>query len=653
MCGIAGILNFDGSPVEETLLRQMNQVQRHRGPDDEGIYLDPNFPVGLGHRRLSIIDLSPAGHQPMSFGDRYWITYNGEIYNYLELRQELKQWGYQFRSHTDTEVILAAYTEWGSECLNRFNGMWAFAIWDTKERRLFCTRDRFGIKPFYYFWNERQFVFASEIKALIQYLRKSHRGEVVANDTTIADYLLGLRLDAGEETFFRNIHRLPAAHFLLLSDRQLQLRRYYSLAPTLQEQPENRSDAIAKFRELFTDAVRFRLRSDVPVGSCLSGGIDSSSIVCTVNRLLFTSEQPDQAAVANQQKTFSACYRDFPQYDERSYIRAVLAQTGAAENFVFPDGKELFTELEDFVWHHDEPVSSSSTYAQWCVFRAAHEQGMKVMLDGQGADETVSGYHGAYPPFFLDLIRRLHWRQFWQELALYRGYHGYSMMGTMKNIFASWFRSALPGVLYQPLASYYLQKQRHPFFMVQPSPTSVEERVPRVWRKRGALPEYLYRLTTGSSLQSLLRYEDRNSMAFSIEARVPFLDYRLVEFAFSLPEQYKVHNGLTKAFIREGMIGVIPEQVRSRVDKVGFATPEGQWLRTVGREMVQDTFASDSFANRGYFAADKVRAAFAELLARESDLPSSTYATFWRDVNPFWRAFNVEIWLRLFVDGGR
>ena len=650
MCGIAGIIHLDGTPVERDVLVSMTRVQKHRGPDDEGIYLDSAAHIGLGHQRLSIIDLSSAGHQPMCYLGRYWIAYNGEVYNYIELRQELEQRGYSFTSQTDTEVILAAYACWGVECLQRFNGMWSLAIWDTVERQLFCARDRFGIKPFYYFWNHKRFVFATEIKAIVEYLRNTKTAEVVADDEVMSDYLLGLRLDSGEKTFFRGIHRLPPSHYLICQGEDVYQHRYYELDPARQWESANEHAGFDNFWELFSDAIRLRLRSDVPIGSCLSGGFDSSSIVCVANQLLFSNGKRNLAVVGQRQKTFSACYEGYAQYDEREYINAVLEQTAAEGHFVFPDPQQLFDELEKFVWHQDEPVGSTSQYAQWCVFRRAHEQGVKVMLDGQGADETISGYHGAYHTFFLELAQQGKWRKLKHEVQLYQQFHHHPALSTWVTLARGLLRASLSNGLHRQIVGRRLQHS-HPLFSVRPSKLIEEDEQASRWQQRGALQKYLFNMVTGSSLQSLLRYEDRNSMAFSIEARVPFLDYRLVEFVFSLPGHFKVNEGLTKVLLRETMKGIIPEKVRNRIDKIGFATPEGQWFRTSGREYIRAIFSSRSFNERRYFNATAIRDAFDRLCDNSlSNISVYNYSQFWESINPIWRALNAELWCRIFLD---
>jgi asparagine synthase (glutamine-hydrolysing) len=644
MCGIAGIIHFDGAPVEQGTLASMMHVQKHRGPDDEGIHLDPSASIGLGHRRLSIIDLSPAGHQPMCYLDRYWITYNGEVYNYIELRQELERQGYHFTSQTDTEVILAAYRHWGVNCLSRFNGMWGLAIWDAKEQVLFCARDRFGVKPFYYFSDHRRFAFASEIKAVAEYLRRTGAAPVAPNHDRVCDYLIsGGISDHTPETFFKAIYALPPAHYLEVKGGQLRIERYYALDPDHELRLSGNSAYAERFAELLTDSVRLRLRSDVPVGSCLSGGLDSSAIVCLANRLLFPDGARDIAAVRAQQKTFSSAYEEYQQYDERRYISEVLKYTNADGHYVFPSGQRLFSEdIHKLIWHQEEPFPNLSPYAQFNVFRLARESGIKVMLDGQGSDEMLAGYHGFYLFRFLDLAYQGRLAQLAHEIGQYCHLHNYSPLSAIRHVVTNAVHYSLPRS-WQRQWFEWRQPKHHPLFAVRRARVENGWEDSLRWRnQRGYLTEALYRATTKSSLIPILRYEDRNSMAFSLEARVPFLDYRLVEFLFALPGEQKVADGYTKMVQRRGMQGVMPESIVRRTDKIGFPAPDAEWFQTAGRDFVRDLFASASFAEREYFNAGAIRQAFDEFCAHSVKAGISAAQ--------IWLCVNVELWLRSFFD---
>ncbi len=387
MCAIAGLYDVAGRAVDPSVLERMVRLQAHRGPDGEGyVLLDARgreqpvalkgrltdalgasphrYTIALGHRRLAIVDLSPLGHQPMATEDgRCWVTYNGEIYNYVELREELRGKGHRFRSASDTEVLLAAYREWGEACVTRFNGMFAFAIWDGDRRRLFCARDRLGVKPFYYAWDGVRFAFASEIKGLLPVIERPS-----PNQRAVFDYLEGACLDHSEDTFFEGIRQLPPAHTLTV-ETQVTVRRYWDF-PAPGSSGLSMQDAAERFRHLFRDAVRLRLRSDVPIGTCLSGGLDSSSIVCVANDLMFVEHTVPRELIGERQKTFSSCFED-PAYDERQFIRSVVEQTGAEAHYTFPDPKELAESVSQLVWRQDEPFGSTSIFAQWNVMRLA------------------------------------------------------------------------------------------------------------------------------------------------------------------------------------------------------------------------------------------------------------------------------------------
>src|SRR5579859_3237673 len=424
MCAIIGLISTKSGIWP--YVREMANLLRHRGPDDEGYLLigegkpvcwggedtptsayaasTPYRPLNklspsaasiqpalaLGHRRLSILDLSPLGHQPMCYRDRYWIVYNGEVYNFLELRAELEAAGHRFLSHCDTEVILAAYAQWGTDCFGRFNGMWAMAIYDTQEQRLVLSRDRFGVKPLYFWQTSELFAFASEIKAFTCLPGWCAR----LNGQAVHDYLLSGLQDHSRETLFAGVFQLEPGHYAQMDCRPLQgnrpasnatdlpvkleILRWYQITPApFQGTFET---AAARLRELLMDSVRLRLRSDVPVGSCLSGGLDSSSIVCATRQLL-NAKGGDAG-----HKTFSAC-SEIERYDERRFIKQVVEATGVEPYYVFPAADGLIAEMDKVIWHQDEPFAGTSIYAQWCVFSSAAQQRMKVMLDGQGADE--------------------------------------------------------------------------------------------------------------------------------------------------------------------------------------------------------------------------------------------------------------------------
>jgi len=589
VCGIAGIVSRDREALGA--VAAMMQALRHRGPDDEGYLLADSgaaracahrgtdtaagidasplpslAPEGsdlaLGHRRLAIIDLSPGGHGPMPSADRMlWITYNGEVYNYLELRDELLARGHVFQTASDTEVLLAAYAEWGEDALAHLNGMFAFAIYDVRRRVLFAARDRFGVKPFFYHHaGPGLFAFASEIKGLLAHPRVPG----VVHEPTLAGFLTRGQLDEGTQTFFEGIRSLPAAHRLTLDLRTgaLALSRWYDIPAA-----EARAADPEAFRALLEDAVRLRLRSDVDVGTCLSGGLDSSSLVALTARL----RQGDRG-----RRAFSILY-DEPGMIERPFVQSVVAATGVEAHETSASAADLLADLPALIRHQDEPIPSAGPFSHWRVMRLAHEHGMKVLLDGQGADEILAGYPYQLGPFFGEVAGRAGlWRAVGEARAASRvtgrplAFH----LGLL-----AYQRLPLPSALRRLAVGRFSTHTHVPAAMLEPAlaaqvPAQAGERhVPRATLREERLANLWQ-----TSLPALLRYEDRNSMAFGIEARTPFLDYRLVEHAMALPAEALVKGGWSKAILRDAMRGVLPEDVRLRRDKLGFTTPEKRWL---------------------------------------------------------------------------
>jgi len=604
MCGISGILNINQKPISVELLQRMANSIRHRGPDDEAFLLvntstgkiehrhgDDTIPeiksvtrhvldssdispnLGFGYRRLSILDLSPSGHQPMSSSDgSHWIEFNGEVYNYLEIREELVKKGYKFKSGSDTEVVLNSYLEWGYDCLNKFNGMWSFVIWDNIKKALFCARDRFGVKPFYYYKDDNKFIFASEIKAILQdssIIRK-------LNEPLVYDYFALNLIDHTDETFFNNIIGLPPAHYLILKDSNISIHQYYSLSYddnySVFNEEELRKHS-NKLKELLFDSIKLRFRSDVPVGSCLSGGLDSSSIVCIGNELLRSNGLDKKDIIGDKQKTFSAVYHD-EKVSEKKYVEKIVDKTGVADYYVYPDSDNFGREVDKLIYQQDEPFLSTSMYAQWNVMRLARENGVTVLLDGQGGDEIFAGYEWHLPVFHAELAKKMKLKSYFVELHGISSLRNRSLLKTGINSIVKMIKPAIPlslRMLDRPQMNIFNQdfiaKYKDREFLFQKSDSNLQKR--------------LYEEETKYNLRQLLRYEDRNSMAFSIEARVPFIDYRLVEYALSIPTVYKIHNGWTKYILRSAMNGILPESIQWRKDKMGFVTPEKQWLSNI------------------------------------------------------------------------
>jgi asparagine synthase (glutamine-hydrolysing) len=585
MCGIAGVYNNN----DDSLIKRMTGLMGHRGPDDEGFFEDDK--IALGHRRLSIIDLSARGHQPME-RDNLVIVYNGEIYNYIELRKELERKGYVFSSGTDTEVILFAFKEWGKDCLSKFNGMWAFAIWDKEKKELFCSRDRYGIKPFYYYFNGSVFAFSSELRPLLLFRKEP-------NEKAIFEYLTAELADYSSQTFFEGIKQLEPASYLFLKDNSIKKGKYYEIRPnfSLGVFSEKKAKEYAEeFLELLEDSVRLRLRSDVETGSCLSGGLDSSTIVSLINKLKKETGQ----------KTFSF-YSNDPAIDERKYIKEILKDKNIDSYYVYCSGKDFWPEIQKVVQDQEEPFKSTSVYAQWKVMELANKNNVKVLLDGQGADELF-GYPEQAASFFN--------QSFLKARALPR-------------INGSWLRFFLPSSFI-----YYLRKKRiEELNFLKPALEKKYKYSERMSRSsRVNFQQALLEGMTDCGLKRLLRYEDKDSMAFSIESRIPFLDFRVVDFIFSLPAVYKFHNGFTKYLLRRACKGIIPEDVRLRKNKLGFAVPEEKWL-SENRANILDIFKGRDFCSSVY--ADK-----SKIIRKLEDKNSA--------ISGLWRFINLELWLRKF-----
>jgi asparagine synthase (glutamine-hydrolysing) len=561
MCGIAGILSTSFEQIAEVYLKKMTNALAHRGPDGEGLWSNTAKNVLLGHRRLSIIDLSIAAAQPMHYLNRYSITYNGEIYNYIELKELLHDNGYTFQSKSDTEVILAAYDFWKADCLKYFDGMFAFAIWDEKEQQLFAARDRFGEKPFYYHEAEGYLFFASEIKALwAAGVGKSIDEKMLLNYLTLGHVQ---NCVDKEQTFFNEIYSLPPAHFFLYkpSVHKLAVKRYWRLDKEIKISI-TADEAIEKFNYLFTASVERRLRSDVPVGTSLSGGLDSSSIIAVLQQLKVNP------------KTFSAIFPGFEK-DESTYINLLTDKFGIDNFTTQPTAGGIIKDFETLCYHQEEPFQSSSIFAQFKVFELTKQHNIKVLLDGQGADEILAGYH-KYIHWYLQEVLSRHKLGAAQKekKALLKNKIPFSW--GLKNYFAAFL----------PMhAAMQLEKKEYKKTINAPdiNPDFLKLQRGREWEGIHKpvvtkLNDILHFNTTELGLEELLRYADRNSMAHSREVRLPFLDHQLVEFIFSLPSSLKIHDGWTKFLLRKAMDKKLPDQIVWRKDKVGYEPPQLQWM---------------------------------------------------------------------------
>lgn len=610
MCGIAGIISLNGSrEFNQGEIISLSETLKHRGPDDEGflfasedkttiaggkstpddVYSSSypyspkehisvsavrNYKLALIHRRLSIIDVSPAGHQPLCSPDEnYWVIFNGEIYNYLEIKKILLSKGHKFQTHTDTEVLLMAYLEWGFDCVNQFNGMWSFVIYDKKKNVVWGSRDRTGVKPFYYIKNKDVFAFASEMKALakLPFYRKK------INEKAVFDLLVFNRIERMEESFFKDICELLPAYSFSIDLKYGEFKKWKYFTPKVnygyeQFNSENFENFSNEIKDLVINSIKLRLRADVPVGSCLSGGIDSSSVVCVINDLL---KKEKNIQIGDQQKVFTSSFREAA-IDESNWAKIVVDRTNAQWHQVFPEKNKLLQELETLAYCQEIPFISTSTYAQFCVMRLARENGIKVLLDGQGGDELFGGYRFHYYGLWMELLSHLKLADMLKEMRFYPGAYSHFFKNFMKY-------SALPkmpGFLLNSVYPVYFNEFRYlnrDFIAENQEQFKNNSDVFALTLNQMLEKEYF-----GGPLKNLLKYEDRNSMHFSIEARTPFADdINLFEKLFNVPSQYKIHRGVSKALLRNSMSGVLPDAIRDRKDKMGFVTPNNRWIAEI------------------------------------------------------------------------
>jgi asparagine synthase (glutamine-hydrolysing) len=573
MCGIAGFIQKDPHKFQAGHLHKMTDALSHRGPDGYGYWQNDENTVLFGHRRLSIIDLSEAGQQPMHYMDRYVIMHNGEIYNYIEIRKILEALGYKFRTATDTEVIAAAYDQWKEDCLEYFDGMFAFCIWDKKENSFFAARDRFGEKPFYYIFDDGCFSFASEMKAFwAAGFSKVPNKKLLFNFITIG-YTDNPEMP--EETFYEEIFKLPAACWLryTLATQELTIASYWDLDIRSVNKKITDEQAIETFEDLFATSVKMRLRSDVLIGTSLSGGLDSSSIaaLCSMGTTTQLSHQ-----------CFTASFKDF-QKDETLYATQVAKQFGLKQHIVSISAKDLVEDLQRFSRAQEEPFGSASVYAQYKVYELAKQAGVTVLLDGQGADETMAGYSKYYKWYWQELFRR--GKLFRSKEIKAAAALGVTEGFGVKNMVAAWFpdfasvvlerQYLLKALRQEDLSKEYVRAYSNEAYYTPPEHTN--------------LNGLLYFNTRTHGLEELLRYADRNSMAHGREVRLPFLSHELVEFIFSLPSHFKIRKGWTKWILRESMKDKLPASVCWRKDKIGFEPPQKDWMQQLPlREAIQE-----------------------------------------------------------------
>lgn len=656
MCGIAGVWNRDGEPVRLETIERLIRSLAHRGPDGEGVFIDDGACLALGHRRLSILDPSPAGHQPMrSAGGRYWTTFNGEIYNFLELRTELEGAGYRFATQTDTEVIAAAYERWGEDCQFRFNGMWAFAIWDARERRLFASRDRFGVKPFYFSRVGRRFAFASELKAFLSLDGFEAREYAPALARALDDPLAA---EAFDETLLRDVTRLLPGQCMAVTPDSICVRRWWNTLDHLVAAPRTLAAQAGELRELLFDAARIRLRSDVPVGITLSGGLDSSSVLCTLVALKEESREIDtlERYAAEWKRAFTATFAGTP-LDELRYAKLVARAAHVPLTEVPVEAAGTVEGIERVVFDLEEPWFTDTTPV-WSLYRTLRRDNVTVALNGDGADELFGGYlhHTDYalgacagflrsPRRFADLIEtRFHLpgdngpirRTSRLRLAVRNDLFLRALSTSARAISAR---------LRQRPNSRKRSDGYTPRHMLirDYEASDVPQRAQAEALQAGLSPlgSLLYGEFHATKLPAILRIFDRASMAHGVEIRNAFLDWRLVCYAFSLPDESKIGGGFSKRIVREAMRGIVPEEVRTRRGKLGFNAPLPQWFAGPLRDWLWDVVNEPGFVESELWDGPALRAFVAR---KRSGAPWN-----WVDGEAIWPFLNAHLWRRHFL----
>lgn len=626
MCGIAGYIEKNGKSADKQKIKLMTDVIRHRGPDAEGQWTKNN--VGLGHRRLAIIDLDVSSNQPMlSHDNRFVISYNGEIYNYIELRKELENLGARFKTNSDTEVIMEAYRYYGSDCFNRFNGMWAFCIYDISKRKIIMSRDRFGIKPLYILNREDIFCFASEVKAIIAAFPEENKPDI----NSIYRYIAGAANEnVDDKCYYENIRIFPQAQYMIydMETNHYQYKSYWHVdEKSFYDKWIHGKNPIKTFKKLFEDAVRLRLRADVEVGACLSGGLDSSAIVGCASKKFH-----------KRMHTFSSIYKD-KECNEEEYIRSVNEMCETKAHYIMPDDEEdKFSDyIKEITYYHDGPVKGASLYSQYMVMKGVHKY-VKVVLDGQGADELFAGYIPYYSYYLDDLLEK---DNFYNRLKAIK------ILTLMKKEWPDIIGDISTDTIVKLVGinnSDQFQNRgrikndqirRNQRLFTAEFLENVDDRyhpvsIPCISKLNTKLCED----TLNRSIPALLHNEDSNSMTFSIESRVPFLDYRIVEFAIALDGKYKIKNQWTKWIIRKACKQYLPEKVATRKNKMGFPAPFARWLRE-GKSKEEIKKVIYSFAERNIVPKETIENLYVSHIKGESDVSPILF-----------KCYNMELWLR-------
>jgi len=595
MCGIVGIWKLDGTKVDEEEINPLTDALAHRGPDGRGVYLDRDFSLGLGHRRLAIFDLSERGRQPMSYANgRYWITYNGEIYNFIELKIELESLGYSFRSASDTEVILAAYDRWGEECQYKFNGMWALAIWDKKDKKLFLSRDRFGIKPLHYYYDGKIFLFSSELKG---FLALPNFKQEISQEFIIQELTDPRKTIGKEDCMLKGVKKLLAGHCLSLTlDKRIKIKRWWNTLEHIEEAPKEFSAQVEKFREIFFDACNIRMRSDVPIGTALSGGLDSTSVLSTMALL---KEQSNNGVRQNTdwQKAFVATFKGTEQ-DERKLAEDVIKKINGQGVFVEVNMEDAIEHIEQVIFQF-EKIYCEIPVGPWIIYQAMRKKGIVVSLDGHGGDELFGGYH-----------HHLEWAMRDTVWPIPRPFRLLSLRRMLTKMYPNQLDVSMPTIPYLWKRKVYKSKPENYPALIADQP---------LMKNFDSLTRGLYTDTHFFLLPNNLHYYDRPSMGHGVEVRTPFLDWRLVCYAFSLPSSSKIGGGFTKRIVREAMKEILPENVRTRAIKLGFGNPRREWYKKEKmKRFFLDSVSSRTFQECDFWDGVKIKNTVEEVYREQS-----------------------------------
>lgn len=607
MCGIAGIYNFNHTTPDLSLLRKMGDTIAHRGPDHAGYYTN-EYGIGFCHRRLSIIDLSERGNQPMSNDDEsIWIVYNGEIYNYIELRDELIKKGYKFKSQTDTEVVIKAYQEYGIDCLKRFNGMFAFSLWDKKNMRFFAARDRVGIKPYYYYSNSKMFVFASEIKSLIKHPEISKE----PNDIAISNYLL-FDYQIDNQTWFKNIYSLEPGTYLLIENSNLKFCKYWNIEYNI-DYTRSFNSFKDELRETIVSSIKSHWQSDVPVGAHLSGGVDSSTIVSVASKFL-----------TSKFNTFSSVVKDFKEYDESKEINIVSQKFNTNHYQTSVDSKDIISILPKIIWHLDEPIVGPAVIPMYNISQLVKRTGIKVINGGQGVDEMFGGYKPYFTLAAKNILTNLGKSKeipFGEILSV----PNYLKMGGSFNRLINRYSKMEKPISWRNInENNNTENLMEGFKLMQKNVTHLDPFEAHAYKD---IKYYL---------PGLLHVDDRINMAFGLEGRVPFVDKKILELSLKIPSWYKINKGSSKAIFREAVRGIVPDEILDNKIKRGYPTPISIWFSDSMNMELNNFFFKEPLLTEHLFNKDGIRT----LLHNQKNNPDIRLST------PIWKALVTEIWFR-------